>query len=162
MAVIRLEVRRDPANVPLIRLVASAVARRAGVDDGSIDEIKLAVGEACGLAVVSGGSGMGTSAAGTSDPGTSDPGTSDHAAAGAGARPLAVEFDDTDGLSIVVRSPVDLEHRSPDDGAGLVPDGLDIIRGLLDQVSVTTDVDGSVVTMSWPVAATFDHPGQAV
>jgi hypothetical protein len=74
-----------------------------------------------------------------------------------------VEFDDTDGLSIVVRSPVDLEHRSPpDDGVGLVPDGLDIIRGLLDQVSVTTDVDGSVVTMSWPVAATFDHPGQAV
>jgi hypothetical protein len=101
---------------------------------------------------------MGTSAAGTSGPGTSGPGTS-----GAGARPLAVEFDDTDGLSIVVRSPVDLEHRSPsDDGAGLVPDGLDIIRGLLDQVSVTTDVDGSVVTMSWPVAATFDHPGQAV
>jgi hypothetical protein len=157
MAVIRLEVGRDPANVPLIRLVASAIARRAGVDDGSIDEIKLAVGEACGLAVVSGGSGMGTSAAGTSGPGTSGPGTS-----GAGARPLAVEFDDTDGLSIVVRSPVDLEHRSPDDGAGLVPDGLDIIRGLLDQVSVTTDVDGSVVTMSWPVAATFDHPGQAV
>jgi hypothetical protein len=150
MAVIRLEVGRDPANVPLIRLVASAIARRAGVDDGSIDEIKLAVGEACGLAVLSG---MGGSDAGASDPGAS----------GAGERPLAVEFDDHDGLSIVVRSPVDLERRSPpDDGAGLVPNALDIIRGLLDEVSVTTGADGSVVTMSWPVAATFDHPGQAI
>lgn len=140
MAVIRLEVGRDPAHVRLIRLVASAVARRAGVDEGSIYEVKLAVGEACGLAVTSDGS-----------PGD----TRD--------RPLAVEFDDTAGLSIVVRSPVDLEHRSASgDGGDLIPDGLDIVRGLLEEVSVTTDADGSVVSMSWPVAATLDHPGHAV
>src|SRR5213080_5290291 len=40
-----------PAHVRTARLVALAVARRAGVSDELIDEVRLAVGEACSRAV---------------------------------------------------------------------------------------------------------------
>jgi anti-sigma regulatory factor (Ser/Thr protein kinase) len=41
----------DPAYVRTIRLVATAVARRAGVADELLDEVRLAIGEACTRAV---------------------------------------------------------------------------------------------------------------
>src|SRR5256885_9823788 len=40
-----------PAHVRTARLVALAVARRAGVSDQLLDEVRLAVGEACSRAV---------------------------------------------------------------------------------------------------------------
>src|SRR5947208_11829123 len=40
-----------PAHVRTARLVALAVARRAGVAEALLDEIRLAVGEACSRAV---------------------------------------------------------------------------------------------------------------
>jgi serine/threonine-protein kinase RsbW len=40
-----------PEHVRTARLLAVAVARRAHVDDSSLDEIRLAVGEACSRAV---------------------------------------------------------------------------------------------------------------
>jgi anti-sigma regulatory factor (Ser/Thr protein kinase) len=40
-----------PAHVRTARLVAAAVARRAGVDEAVLDEVRLAVGEACSRAV---------------------------------------------------------------------------------------------------------------
>jgi anti-sigma regulatory factor (Ser/Thr protein kinase) len=39
------------AHVRTARLVATAVARRAGVEDSLLDEVRLAVGEACSRAV---------------------------------------------------------------------------------------------------------------
>lgn len=39
------------AHVRTARLVAAAVARRSGVEEGVLDEIRLAVGEACSRAV---------------------------------------------------------------------------------------------------------------
>lgn len=45
---------RDTSLVRTIRLVAAAVARRAGRDEDFVEEVRLAVGEACGL-LVSGG-----------------------------------------------------------------------------------------------------------
>jgi anti-sigma regulatory factor (Ser/Thr protein kinase) len=41
----------DPAYVRTVRLVAAAVARRAGVSDEFLDEVRLAIGEACARAV---------------------------------------------------------------------------------------------------------------
>jgi anti-sigma regulatory factor (Ser/Thr protein kinase) len=41
----------DPAYVRTVRLVAAAVARRAGVADELLDEVRLAIGEACTRAV---------------------------------------------------------------------------------------------------------------
>src|SRR3954471_9842160 len=40
-----------PAHVRTARLIALAVARRAGVDEQLLDEVRLAVGEACSRAV---------------------------------------------------------------------------------------------------------------
>ena len=40
-----------PAHVRTARLVATAVARRAGLDEAVLDELRLAVGEACSRAV---------------------------------------------------------------------------------------------------------------
>ena len=47
---------RDSSLVRTIRLVAAAVARRAGRDEDFVEEVRLAVGEACGLLVSGGGS----------------------------------------------------------------------------------------------------------
>ncbi|WP_242423980.1 ATP-binding protein, partial [Frankia sp. EI5c] len=40
-----------PGHVRTARMIATAVSRRAGVPAGAIDEIRLAVGEACARAV---------------------------------------------------------------------------------------------------------------
>ena len=40
-----------PAHVRTARLMAVAVARRSQVDDSALDELRLAVGEACSRAV---------------------------------------------------------------------------------------------------------------
>jgi anti-sigma regulatory factor (Ser/Thr protein kinase) len=51
MATIEVSFSALPAHVRTARLVAVAVARRSGVADGLLDEIRLAVGEACSRAV---------------------------------------------------------------------------------------------------------------
>jgi anti-sigma regulatory factor (Ser/Thr protein kinase) len=51
MATVRLEISPTPAHVRTARLVAAAVARRSGIDEALLDEIRLAVGEACSRAV---------------------------------------------------------------------------------------------------------------
>ncbi|HZG94399.1 MAG TPA: ATP-binding protein, partial [Mycobacteriales bacterium] len=48
---VELQIGALPAHVRTARLIAAAVARRCGVDDAVIDEVKLAVGEACSRAV---------------------------------------------------------------------------------------------------------------
>jgi anti-sigma regulatory factor (Ser/Thr protein kinase) len=51
MRTVRLEISPTPAHVRTARLVAVAVARQCGVAEGLLDEIRLAVGEACSRAV---------------------------------------------------------------------------------------------------------------
>jgi anti-sigma regulatory factor (Ser/Thr protein kinase) len=51
MPTVRLSFSPAPAHVRTARLVAVAVARRAGVADELLEEIKLAIGEACSRAV---------------------------------------------------------------------------------------------------------------
>jgi anti-sigma regulatory factor (Ser/Thr protein kinase) len=51
MSTVHLAFSPDPAYVRTVRLVAAAVARRAGVSDELLDEVRLAVGEACTRAV---------------------------------------------------------------------------------------------------------------
>ncbi len=51
MATVRLEFSPEPAHVRTVRLVGVAVARRAGVADDQLDEVRLAIGEACARAV---------------------------------------------------------------------------------------------------------------
>src|SRR5919202_4999539 len=51
MATVELRFSALPEHVRTARLVAAAVARRAGVDESVLDEVRLAVGEACSRAV---------------------------------------------------------------------------------------------------------------
>ncbi len=50
-ATVILRLPASPAHVRTARLVAAAMARRSGVDEGLLDEVRLAVGEACARAV---------------------------------------------------------------------------------------------------------------
>ncbi|WP_436524606.1 ATP-binding protein [Actinoplanes sp. HUAS TT8] len=51
MATVRLSFSPAPVHVRTARLVGVAVARRAGVDEALLDEVRLAIGEACTRAV---------------------------------------------------------------------------------------------------------------
>jgi len=51
MATVEVTFTPLPAHVRTARLVATAVARRSGVDVSLLDEVRLAVGEACSRAV---------------------------------------------------------------------------------------------------------------
>src|SRR6201997_186594 len=51
MATVEMSFTPLPAHVRTARLVATAVARRSGVDEDLLDEVRLAVGEACSRAV---------------------------------------------------------------------------------------------------------------
>jgi len=50
-ATVTLRLPPSAAHVRTARLVAAAVARRSGVGEGLLDEVRLAVGEACARAV---------------------------------------------------------------------------------------------------------------
>lgn len=50
-ATVILRLPASPAHVRTARLVAAAMARRSGVEEGLLDEVRLAVGEACARAV---------------------------------------------------------------------------------------------------------------
>src|ERR1700726_4183820 len=47
MATVEVTFTPLPVHVRTARLVATAVARRSGVDESLLDEVRLAVGEAC-------------------------------------------------------------------------------------------------------------------
>jgi anti-sigma regulatory factor (Ser/Thr protein kinase) len=51
MATVEVTFTPLPAHVRTARLVATAVARRSGVDESLLDEVRLAVGDACWRAV---------------------------------------------------------------------------------------------------------------
>jgi anti-sigma regulatory factor (Ser/Thr protein kinase) len=51
VATVVLRLPASPAHVRTARLVAAAMARRSGVDESMLDEVRLAVGEACARAV---------------------------------------------------------------------------------------------------------------
>jgi serine/threonine-protein kinase RsbW len=135
------------AHVRTARLIALAVARRTGVEDELLDEIRLAVGEACSRAV-------GVHA-------THAPDT-----------PVTMRLsDDRDCFSVEVidAGPLDdapdsaaldssaiAAAMASDDVADIAPAGfgLVVISGLVDDVVVTNDGSRTHVTMSWPAKST--------
>jgi anti-sigma regulatory factor (Ser/Thr protein kinase) len=136
MAKVSLEVDQDPAQVRLVRLVSAAVARMVGLGDEQLDEVRLGVSEACGLAI-------------------------DALDAAGSDAPMALEFDDANGLLVTVRTPAELPARHevpvPADPAledspniaHVLLDRLALIEGLIDEVHVASGPDGSAVIMRW-------------
>ena len=136
MATVELRFSALPEHVRTARLVAAAVARRAGVDEAVLDEVRLAVGEACTRAV-----GL-HQIGGISAPvkvllieeekqfsievGDEAP----HAAAGGGA---------SGG------GPGDADGEADEDEMGLA-----VISGLVDDVEVSAGEHGGLIKMTWP------------
>ena len=145
MATVELSVSALPAHVRTARLVAAAVARRSGVDEAVLDEVRLAVGEACSRAV--------------------------HLhRRHCPARPVLVSLiDDAEAFRVIVSDEAPNRETLSGDLEGLadradldfeaVPPGvgLAVITGLVDDVSVEPadrpDGHGLVVRMSWPTPA---------
>ncbi|MET8132855.1 MULTISPECIES: ATP-binding protein [unclassified Streptomyces] len=133
MATVELRFSALPEHVRTARLVAAAVARRAGVDEAVLDEVRLAVGEACTRAV-----GL-------------------HQSNGISAPVQVTLIEEEKQFSIEVG---DEAPGSVPGGAasGAASDaeteedemGLAVISGLVDDVEVTAGEHGGLIRMSWP------------
>src|SRR4051812_4918471 len=136
-----------PAHVRTARLFAAAVARRAGIEGALLDEIRLAVGEACSRAV-----GVHQRSAPTPPVTLTINDEQDMFVAivadmaGGGA----ADSDQGGDPFQVVR-----EDTSPDAGVDDLLDvlpsgfGLAVIAGLVDDLDVVGAPNGTVVRMTW-------------
>ncbi|MEW1612423.1 MULTISPECIES: ATP-binding protein [unclassified Streptomyces] len=146
MATVELRFSAQPEHVRTARLVAAAVARRAGVDEAVLDEVRLAVGEACSRAV-----GL-------------------HRSHGITAPVSVVLTEEEKAFSIEVgdgvpdpatpgaRSSAPGGPDEPDSDGGEDEMGLAVISGLVDDVEVRSGADGGVIRMSWPAALAGVRP----
>ncbi|MET8570475.1 ATP-binding protein [Streptomyces sp. NPDC004783] len=140
MATVELRFSALPEHVRTARLVAAAVARRAGVDEAVLDEVRLAVGEACSRAV-----GL-------------------HRHGGITAPVMVSLIEEEKQFSIEVGD--EAPHASPAAPGAAVDDaeaeedemGLAVISGLVDDVEVTADEGGGRIRMTWPTASAMLPP----
>ncbi len=134
---VELHIGAHAVHVRTARLVAAALGRRIGLDPAAIDEVKLAVGEACSRAVAV------------------------HHETGA-LEPIVVKFrDDDEVLEVAVLDCGPGGEQLPTSTDSyqeyqLSPAlGLAMIAGLVDDVTIgdRSADGGTVVTMRWAVAA---------
>jgi anti-sigma regulatory factor (Ser/Thr protein kinase) len=129
MATVELSFTPLPAHVRTARLVAAAVARRSGVDESLLDEVRLAVGEACSRAV--------------EEHRLHCPTEPVRLALTELAGRFEVEVTDTSTAG------------SAADGAAYPPGfGIAVIAGLADDVQISETPAGTSIRMSWPSAVT--------
>jgi serine/threonine-protein kinase RsbW len=152
MATVELTFTALPAHVRTARLVATAVARRSGVDESLLDEVRLAVGEACSRAV------EGHQLYCPSEPvrlsltdlaGRFEVEVTDTCAPGArgpGGPPTVADLTGAAGPADSAAAPAE-----PGLGAGL---GIAVIEGLADDVQISETAAGTSIRMSWPSAGT--------
>jgi anti-sigma regulatory factor (Ser/Thr protein kinase) len=141
MATVELRFSALPEHVRTARLVAAAVARRAGVDESVLDEVRLAVGEACSRAVglhQRGGIG-GTVRVALTDQ----------------EKRFLIEVEDEAGPASASSGETGstgatgADEDAADDALGLA-----VISGLVEDVEVGDGAEGgSVIRMSWPVSS---------
>ncbi|KPI03018.1 putative anti-sigma regulatory factor, serine/threonine protein kinase [Actinobacteria bacterium OK074] len=139
MATVELRFSALPEHVRTARLVAAAVARRAGVDEAVLDEVRLAVGEACTRAV----------------------GLHQSSGVSAPVRVLLIEEEKQFSIEVGDEAPRNAPgERVPGTRGADEPDGdgdeddmgLAVISGLVDDVEVTAGENGGLIRMSWPTA----------
>lgn len=145
-----------PAHVRTARLVATAVARRSGVDEALLDEVRLAVGEACSRAVEAHQvhcPGKPVRVALTGAQGRFEVVVADSAAAddeeAAGETVPAGAAAARDGAAGDGTAP-----RRPGPPRSALPSelGLAVIAGLADDVEIDRTPDGLSIRMSWPAS----------
>ncbi|MGH3496296.1 MAG: ATP-binding protein [Nocardioidaceae bacterium] len=156
MSAVRLALAADPAHVRVVRLVAVSLGRMYGVAEQSLDDVRLAAGEACGRAVAAHREGMVD-------------------------EPIVIEIEEDRGLVMTVRDKVAMpaasgeraadvlraasavgnlvqaasepgELLSPSDRGDTMttlPEAVALIEGLADSMTVTTGPSGTKVRMRW-------------
>ncbi|MEY2227489.1 ATP-binding protein [Streptomyces sp. BF23-19] len=140
MATVELRFSAQPEHVRTARLVAAAVARRVGVEEAVLDEVRLAVGEACSRAVGlhrSNGLTAPVRVVLTEEDKVFSIEVGDEVPAPAGGGADAVP-----GMTAVLESEGETEDEM----------GLAVISGLVDDVEVSSGESGGTIRMSWPVA----------
>ncbi|MER7822062.1 MULTISPECIES: ATP-binding protein [unclassified Streptomyces] len=146
MATVELRFSAQPEHVRTARLVAAAVARRVGVEEAVLDEVRLAVGEACSRAV-----GLHRSNGLTAPVRVvltdEDKVFSIEVGDGVPA-PSGGGVDAVPGITAVLESEVETEDEM----------GLAVISGLVDDVEVSSGESGGTIRMSWPVAGVSELP----
>ncbi len=160
MATVEVTFTPLPAHVRTARLVATAVARRSGVDEALLDEVRLAVGEACSRAVVAHRRHCPAEPVKIE---MTDQGerfvvvVSDHAptSAGPAAGTAAGPVVGTNGHGVSRGGPASTAAliQGADDAGIPAGFGLAVISGLADDVHVSSTSSGVSVRMSWPSAA---------
>jgi anti-sigma regulatory factor (Ser/Thr protein kinase) len=139
-----------PEHVRTARLIAAAVARRIGIDGSLLDEIRLAVGEACSRAV-----GVHQRLAPDRPVALTiidEPERLVVSVADDVGEPEAAGGDDPfAGLHMTEERPAG--PGGPDDPLDALPSGfgLAIIAGLVDDLDVMRTANGTVVRMTWKV-----------
>ena len=147
MALVELLLSPLPSHVRTARLVVLAAARRAGLEDGLVDEIRLAVSESTSRAVAL---------------------NARHAA----EVPVKILVsDDPTGLTLSVTDAGPAAGPGPDDlseellagqdaGEAADPDvALAVLTGLVDEVEIEPATTGTTVTMRWPLPPGSTGPG---
>ena len=138
MALVELLLPAVPAHVRTARLVVVAAARRAGLDDDYVADLRLALGEACSRAV------------------------SLHVLHAPERHVVVAVQDDATGLTVTVRDVGPAPTALQGDAAGLFEDdgddsignpdvALAVVAGLVDDLSVTPSAAGTRVVMRWPL-----------
>jgi Histidine kinase-like ATPase domain len=125
---ITVAIARDPALVRTVRLVAAAVARRTSKDEEFVEEVRLAVGEACALLV------------------------GPDVLPGPSLSPVEVRMRVEDRLrvSVVAAGSVAAQDAPTSDIDGVEPWAL--LRGLIDDFEISQDAGSTVLSMSWPLS----------
>jgi anti-sigma regulatory factor (Ser/Thr protein kinase) len=123
-----------PVHVRTARLVGVATARRVGLADELVDELRLAVGEACARAVSI---------------------NAEHAP----ATPVKIVLrDDPAGLTVEVTDAGPESGPVTDEVEDLFDDdevdprvALAVLAGLVDELGITANGNGTTVTLRWPL-----------
>lgn len=137
MATVELLFSALPEHVRTARLVAAAVARRAGVDEAVLDEVRLAVGEACTRAV-------GLHRLNEVELPVRVLLTEEE-------KQFSIEVGDeapeaSSGAPVVADAATAAAEEAEDESRM----GLAVISGLVDDVEVTSGPNGGTIRMSWP------------
>jgi anti-sigma regulatory factor (Ser/Thr protein kinase) len=151
MATVKMSFTPLPAHVRTARLVATAVARRSGVDEALLDEVRLAVGEACSRAVEAHQEfcpGEPVRVALTGANGRFEVVVTDNVAAANGTPAAAAQ---------PAGAAAEAGQRASAGAAGPLPVvpselGLAVIEGLADDVEIARTKAGVIIRMSWPSA----------
>jgi serine/threonine-protein kinase RsbW len=142
MATVEVTFTALPAHVRTARLVATAVARRSGVAESLMDEVRLAVGEACSRAVE-------THAVQCPD------------------KPVRLALSNQAGrfqIEVINAGRPAQPPRGDSGGRGaekgesaIMPPGfsLAVIAGLADDVEISETEAGTSVKMSWPLSGSL-------